>query len=83
MKFQIIAIFTAVLIIAIYLNSKEDFATKREKASTIFDWFQSHLNPAYVDYKRDIPDSNVVEYQDVLDISKSANFTVSSVENKL
>jgi hypothetical protein len=70
------------IIIVVVVNKKEGFATKHDKAEAIFDWMGGSSNPKYVDYKEKFDDkSNIVEFEDVLKLKKSSNFTVASIKN--
>lgn len=40
----------------------EHFTSEREKATAIRDWFARNPNAKYVDYSRDLPNSDIVEY---------------------
>lgn len=42
----------------------EEFATKRDKAERIVDWFSRNSSPVYNNYKTDLErKSNIVEYE--------------------
>jgi hypothetical protein len=65
-------------------HTKEDFATKTEKATTIVDWFQDNPSPKYNEYKKAMGgQSNIVEYESALGLYKDRNLTISSLENML
>lgn len=78
----IISLLALSLMLIYYLHvPKEYFATKRTKAQAIYDWFQNNPQPAYVNYRRDLSGaSNIVEYEDVLNLFQNRNLTVDSVE---
>lgn len=65
------SLFIVLLLIIIWLltqsQSKEDFATKKEKAEIITQWFRNNPNPTYTQYKQDFQaGTNIVEYEDAL-----------------
>lgn len=81
---KILAIIAIILmfILLVALNVGEGFANKHEKASAIYEWFSKTKSPKYSKYKSDLDyKSNVVEYNDVLKLSKNHNLTVQSIEN--
>jgi len=63
-------IVAAVIILIIYYNVREPFSAQRH-AEGITSWFQSRAAPSYTAYKREIPDSNIVEYESVLKLYQS------------
>ncbi len=59
----------------------EPFATRKEKARSIFDWFRSNPSPTYTEYKKEFPRvSNIVEYEDGLRLFQSNQFTPDEIE---
>jgi hypothetical protein len=73
--------FIAILLIILH-NRKEPFASKKEKAQTIYDWFINSDSHTYNDYKKNMDNkSNIVEYEDVLRLFQNKNLTLKSVEN--
>jgi hypothetical protein len=74
-----------IIVIAIilfwYFATKENFATKREKAEKIHDWFVNNNGGSYSKYRSALNrESNIVEYEDVRKLFDQKNFTVDSVE---
>lgn len=73
---QLFAIIVALVILVIFIvirhsqpNFAEDFANVDSKATVLSNWFAQHGQSArYVDYIRDNPDSNIVEYSRLRDI---------------
>lgn len=63
------ALVIIVVIVALYMlhayMTAEDFATRREKANTVMEWFKSTDLPTYTAYKKDIRGSDIVEYERV------------------
>ena len=86
-KASAILLLVLILIIIIYIryHNGETFATKREKANAIFDWFSKTSNPSYVEYRSTVGrNSNIVEYNQAVHIFKEhANPTVSLIEQAL
>lgn len=71
----------ALAIILILSHSPEAFASKREKAETIWKWFKSTKNPTYKEYREALGDkSNIVEYDDVKRLFRERDLTVSDIE---
>lgn len=74
------ALLLVVLLLIIY--EKERFATRREKATSIYSWFMGTPSKSYAKYKRDLGGkSNIVEYDDVMKLFKEKDLTVESVES--
>jgi hypothetical protein len=76
------------IIVALILISThcidENFTSRREKAVSIFDWFNKNPTPLFVNYKRDLNrSSNIVEYEDSLALLSNKNLTVESIEKIL
>jgi hypothetical protein len=61
----------------------ESFANNHEKAIAIYDWFRSNPNRNYKKYKQDLVSSDIVEYEDVYDLSRDKSFSVDSIEKIL
>jgi len=64
-------------------SDPESFATKREKAGAIYNWFAANSRPTYTRYKSEMAGSNVVEYEDVLRLMQDRDLTVASIEKIL
>lgn len=74
---------TLVTIVIIWLN-REDFATNRDKASSIVDWFNTNQNHTYKQYRSDLSSkSNIVEYEDAKRLFQDSNLTVDTMRDKL
>jgi hypothetical protein len=69
----------AILLIAVYFNRSEKFATKQEKAETIYGWFTKNDTPTYTKYKADLPDANIVEYEDSLKLKQKGALSLDNV----
>lgn len=78
----IILSIVAILIIIIYLEAEfEGFTTKEQKAEVIYKWFLQNPRPNYNKYKVDLTkQSNIVEYEDILKLKQSGDFTLSKVK---
>lgn len=65
-----IAITIAVIIVIAFFFTntyqQEDFATRREKAAVIHEWFNQRSDHQYNNYKKSVPDSDIVEYDKIL-----------------
>ena len=71
---------TLILIYIQFIDDTEQFATKKDKAQTIVDWFAANANHSYTNYKRDLNNqSNIVEYEDAMSLFQNKNLTVDSV----
>ena len=72
-----------IIIICIWLYfqpTSEQFASKREKAQVIYDWFNTN-EPKYVNYKQDLAKaSNIVEYEDVFILKQKNKLSVDNIE---
>ena len=82
MKAKVIIIL-AIITIFIIAHQCEPFATKREKATTIFNWFNENPKHNYSSYRDDVRPSNIVEYEDTLGLYKKKNFTIDAIERVL
>jgi hypothetical protein len=83
---KLLGILLLFIILCIYLHhtgASEDFSSKREKASAVFGWFSKNSDPQYTDYKRQVPDSNIVDYNEVKKLLQNKDLTLSSVERAL
>jgi hypothetical protein len=80
-RLALIIILTILTVFLLWrVNLVEDFASSREKASTITAWFQSNPAPTYTKYIKDMKnESNIVEFEDVMGLGR-ANFTVEKVQ---
>jgi hypothetical protein len=79
-----IIIFVLIILIIWYLNNQQEgFATRKEKAVMIKDWFEKNNKcPKYVNYVKDLDkQSNIVEYNDVMRLKEEQRLTVESVES--
>ena len=59
----IIIIFLLAYIFKDYI--RENYVSKDEKADTIYEWFRKNPDPRYVSYKKEVPESDIVEYSDI------------------
>jgi hypothetical protein len=75
-----IAILIIVVIIIYKYNATEGFATKQDKANAIYNWFSGKKTPKYSDYKKALQSkSNIVEYEDVLNLHKQGKLSVDNI----
>lgn len=72
----IVLVFVALLLMAL----KENFATKREKAAAVSDWYKSG-GRSYKSYRAKIPSADIVEYTDVKKILTAGDATVDKLSN--
>jgi hypothetical protein len=49
--------------------AQEDFATVDEKASQFSEWMTQHPSPTYAEFIQSNPDSNIVEYTKLRELS--------------
>lgn len=85
-KYCAVIIILIVLLLVVHLQlRREQFATRREKAMSIYEWFKQTPVPTYTKYKSAMGEhSDVVEYENVLGMmNKTPNFTVESVETHM
>lgn len=81
MGFRVLLLIFALVIICIYAMP-EGFSSRRDKASAIYNWFGANSTPSYANFRRDMGGkSNIVEYEDVLNLLHKRNMTLSSVES--
>lgn len=80
-RYFAICILAACLLLLIWVDWGEGFATKNDKAQAIHDWFRRNPSPEYSTYRRNLAEaSNIVEYEDVRGmIKKKPDFTVTDV----
>lgn len=64
-----------------FYNSGENYETKKEKAETIYNWWNSAVSPTYNSYKSDIANSDIVEYYGSKKLKKSGNLSVDNIMN--
>jgi hypothetical protein len=68
------------LLTLFYTMSKgEEFATRREKAEYIHEWFMKNPSPTYTEYKKDLADANIVEYEDTLKLKQKNRLNVENI----
>lgn len=76
------ALVIVMTLIIICCMRKEGFATKREKARKIHDWFTNNESHSYAKFRRDLNrESNIVEFEDVKKLFEGKNFTVDAIES--
>ena len=80
-EYIIACIAICIVAMLIYMAQSEDFATSRDKAEKINDWFNSTTSHNYNSYRKALNDnSNIVEYEDALQLFQTKNLTISSIE---
>jgi hypothetical protein len=73
-------VFLAILAIIYFLyKSREGFATKENKGKVIYNWFAQNNDPSYTNYKKEVPEPNIVEYEDILNLKQRGNFNLGQV----
>lgn len=65
----IACVFIIILIWTFIRRSREDFATVEEKANQFSKWFMTHPNGKYAEFVRDNPESNIVEFTKLRNLS--------------
>jgi len=77
-----VAVIVIILVaVILYKSRTEAFATRRDKANIIYEWFGSNSSPNYGDYRKNIGEtSDIVEYEDILGLFQSDKLTVESIE---
>ena len=65
----IVCAFIIILIWTFIRRPREDFATVEEKANQLSKWFVTHPNGKYVEFVRDNPESNIVEFTKLRNLS--------------
>lgn len=58
----------------------ENYVSKKEKASSINQWWQNTPNPTYKKYKMQVDDSDIVEYNKVRQLKRGGNLSTSAIE---
>jgi hypothetical protein len=75
---------TLILLLAcvalIVYTTCEGFITRAEKANSIFQWFSDKGNKYYNDYRQVVPDSNIVEFEEVRRTTGTSDFTLKNIE---
>lgn len=70
LQFALIIAFIIVLIYLCYQHcSSESFANVEEKATQLTQWVNQHPRGKYVEFIQDNPESNIVEYTKLRDLS--------------
>lgn len=75
------AVLVVLMLIVIMAHHEwsESFADRREKARAIFNWFSATPKPTFTKFRKDITDSNVVEYEAVLELKNKNQLTESHI----
>ncbi len=77
---------TCLLVIAvvmIYYYAVQESFTSQRRAESISSWFSNRIAPSYTAYKRDLPDSNVVEYESALKLYQAGNGTTDNIKQMI
>ncbi len=78
-KLAVIGILTIFLLVLLNASS-EQFATKEEKATALYNWFKNERSPTYISFRKAFNDrSNIVEYEHLLALAKSGKLTLGAV----
>lgn len=63
---------------------REGFATKRDKAQYILNWYNGFTTtPSYTDYRRAIPDPIFVDYEATSRLFRAGQMTIDDVEKNI
>lgn len=74
-----IIILTLILTLCYMMSKGEEFATRRDKAEYIHEWFAKNPSPTYTEYKKDLADANIVEYEDALKLKQKNMLNVENI----
>jgi hypothetical protein len=58
----------------------ENYVNKKEKADTILSWFKDG-GDSYAKYKKEVPDSDVVEYNETRELNDKGRLNKTSIMN--
>jgi len=83
MTSNMIALLIIIILIAYLRPCEEGFATKKDKAKSIYAWFNNNPNPKYTVYKKEVEQSNIVEYEDILALSQNHKLSLDAVEEAI
>lgn len=75
----ILGVILIFFLINFIINRRDNFATKQEKAETIYGWFANNEKPTYTKYKADLPDANIVEYEDTLKLKQKNKLNLENI----
>lgn len=75
-----IGLLVILVIIFVVRYRREGFATKREKATSIYNWWKSENSPKYQNYKNEVKNSDIIEYKAVKDLHKGGKLNVGEIE---
>jgi hypothetical protein len=65
-------------------NRTEEFTSKYDKARVIYDWFKANATPTYIDYRAHMgARSNIVEYEDVLELVRNGGLSIDTIKTIL
>jgi hypothetical protein len=75
------AIIIICILLIVILWPYESFTTKPMKAKLIYKWFYTHPRPTYYDYRYDLGNiSNIVEYEDMIDLVHNGNLNINEIQ---
>ncbi len=63
----------------IIFKRSESFASKQEKSQTIFSWFNNDATPTFAEYKQQVPNSDIVEYEYALALQQQNKLTQGTI----
>ena len=77
----VFGIIVAIIIIFVYFYlNRESYTSKREKATTINEWFSGTGDKSYTNYREQVPESDIIDYTSVKNL---ASKTVDNIEKIL
>lgn len=62
-----------------YMFAREGYESKKQKAETIYNWWESAQAPSYNRYKSDVDNSDIVEYYGSKKLKKSGELSVDNI----
>jgi hypothetical protein len=78
--YVLLIILIIVLLFFLWSWHRENFATKREKATRIVDWFHTNTAPNYATYRSDLNHrSNIVEYEVARGLHQEKRLNIDSL----
>lgn len=73
-------ILIAIIFIWLWRRSREGYSNKREKAETIYNWWKQNPSNEYSNYKKQVPKSDVVEYNKVSELKNGGGLSIDAIE---
>jgi len=76
-EFILVIILILLLVYKFDLCNYETYASKPEKAAAINTWFKQNPNPSYAKYKKEVDQSDIIEY------TKFKNTSIDNIAKNL